>query len=602
MFGNSEICIGELSDGTQSLISEDFDPEIYINERARERHMHVIGANGSGKSRFLRSLIQQDIRNSKGVCLIDPHGTLCDDVVKWLAERPLLAKNRNVRLFNIGKGEDILPLNPLAVGDVKNETSTVAMRLADAIGRLFTEEELQKQPLTFEVLIMLFVTLAEHGMTLADYHILLNPKYKEERKYLVNKLYSANTREQWKLLDNYKDNEFVEYVSSVSRRLYTLLENPIINKTFSVKKNAFNFRRVMDEGDIILINLRDTKLLDPTSAQLLGLLLISSFFNASTVRDNLKPFYLYIDEAHRYLSGRMAEIFEQCRKYGLHLILAHQNLGQLRDAGDRVFSTVMNEAAIKVVFRINEPNDADYMARTVFGSRVDPNKVKDVLTKPTVVGYTIETLTSYSEAESYSEFESESTATGTAENSGMSVTQLPSQDALGKALETLTDTSGTASSTMHGSTDGRGSSWSSGMTHSPTVLPVYKPTATATWSVEEQLFVLSNELSSLPIQYGVISIKAAEKKKKDQPKATETLEFKARDVPDLHTPDFIVEEYLEDIRYENPYLLSNNEALNLVDNRQESLVRELKKEGSIPTKVREVPQNEPPRVYRRLQR
>ena len=90
-------------------------------------------------------------------------------------------------------------------------------------------------------------------MTLADYHILLNPKYKEECKYLVNKLRSANTRGQRKLLDNYKDNEFVEYVSSVSRRLYTLLENPIINKSLGAKENAFNFREVVDSGDIVLI-------------------------------------------------------------------------------------------------------------------------------------------------------------------------------------------------------------------------------------------------------------------------------------------------------------------------------------------------------------
>jgi len=572
---NSEMRIGTLSEDTHDLIQEDFDSDILVQERARKRHMHVIGANGSGKSRFLRSLIQQDIRNGKGVAVLDPHGTLCDDVVKWLADRPLLAGERKVRVFDIGKGEDILSLNPLAVGDIKSETATVATRLADAVGRLFTKEELQEQPLTFEVMIMLFVSLAEHGMTLGDYHIFLDPSRKEEREHLIAGLHSTNTRRQWELLANYKDHEFVAYVSSVSRRLYTLLENPIINKTLTAKKNALDFRKAMDKGEILLFNLRDTTLFDPTSAQLLGLLLISSFFNAASVRKNTKPFFLYMDEAHRYMSSRTAEIFEQSRKFGLHLILAHQNLGQLREAGERIFGTVINEAAVKVIFQINEPDSADYLARLVFSSKVDPNKIKDVLTKPTVVGYTIETLISYSQAESNSYFDSESWATNQSENSGMTITELPTAHTLDEARKTEAVSSNTGIGSTHGSTYGTGTSNSSGYTETPTVLPVYENRPGGTWPIEEQMFVLANEITSLPIQHGIISIKAAKKK---QAAGSETLKFRALDVADLHTPKFITKEYRQELRWQNPYILSSKKAQKLAEKRQVKLIEKINKE------------------------
>ena len=219
--------------------------------------------------------------------------------------------------------------NPLAVTDVRFAHAT-GTRVADAIGRLFSEEELRHQPRTHEVLVLLLMTLAESGLTLADYPLLLNPRYRPDVQPLMDQLQNRFAKEQWSLLTRYRDNDFLEYVSSVARRLFTLMANPVIGATFSQAEATIDLRRAMDHGEILMFDLRDTEIFDGDSAQLFGLLLISSLFGQSKLRENTRPYFLYLDEAHRYLSGsNIAEMFEECAKW---MWSQHKKCKRLKEA------------------------------------------------------------------------------------------------------------------------------------------------------------------------------------------------------------------------------------------------------------------------------
>ena len=59
-----------------------------IAQKDRATHLYVIGATGTGKTKFLQFLIQQDIEKGNGFGVIDPHGDLIEDI-KGLFNPPL---------------------------------------------------------------------------------------------------------------------------------------------------------------------------------------------------------------------------------------------------------------------------------------------------------------------------------------------------------------------------------------------------------------------------------------------------------------------------------------------------------------------------------
>ena len=534
-FPKLDLVLGTVSEDVVNGLREKIEtPPIIAPLNARQRHMHIVGSNGSGKSRFMRTLIQQDIQEGRGLCLIDPHGTQCADVLAWLGNRPRLAKHRRVRHFKIGSGEEVIAFNPLQTDDPRHASAT-AKRVSDAIGRLFSKEELRHQPLTQEVLVLLLMTLAETGLTLADYPLLLNYQNRPDVEPLLDQLQSTAAREQWKMLRAYKASEFTDYVSSVSRRLFTLMSNPVIETCFGQAEATIDLRRAMDDGEVLLFDLSDTDIFDAESAQLFGLLFMSSLFTQSKLRSNTNPYFLYVDESHRFLSGsNLAEIFEECRKYGLHMVLAHQNLGQLRDAGDRVFSTVVNEADIKVVFSIKEPDDAEYLVRLLYrDGAVDPCRVMDVLTKPTVVGYAIEYLEAQSESTSLVK------GSGSNDISGSAISLTPD----GGMLTTPTEL-GQVSSNSSTKLDTSASGTASSRSRSQALMPILEDRASATWRTDDQVFVLADEIASLPRQYGVVSIGGRI-----------NMKFRALDAPDENIGTRALAAFLERLRKDNPYLV-----------------------------------------------
>src|SRR5262249_30611275 len=83
---------------------------VTLAEAERLRHMHVIGATGTGKSTFLLSLIMQDVESGRGLGVVDPHGDLIDEVLGRIPER----RHGDVVLFDPGDSDYPVGFNILS--------------------------------------------------------------------------------------------------------------------------------------------------------------------------------------------------------------------------------------------------------------------------------------------------------------------------------------------------------------------------------------------------------------------------------------------------------------------------------------------------------
>ena len=169
---------------------------------------------------------------------------------------------------------------------------------------------------------------------------------------------------------------------STLNRLTAFLAPPSVRRIVS-QAARHRFLECMNRGDIILLNLNPGHTMSEQNARLLGTLFVNALFaNARTRGVGKRPFYLVVDEAYRYLTEDVEKILDEGRKYGLHLVLAHQRIGQLEAAGENILSAVMGMARTKIVFGGLTPEEAEIMESFLYMGTYDLQRVKPELTTP----------------------------------------------------------------------------------------------------------------------------------------------------------------------------------------------------------------------------
>lgn len=155
-------------------------------------------------------------------------------------------------------------------------------------------------------------------------------------------------------------------------------------------------RKVIDEGKILLINLAKGKIGEDNCA-VLGAMLVTRIWLAAMSRADVpeklrRPFYLYVDEVHNFLTLSLADTLSEARKYGLNLILTHQYIDQMdAEIRDAIFGNV----GTLISFRIGA-SDAKYIAKEFYPEINDTDLVNlpnyNVYLKMMIYGTTSKTF------------------------------------------------------------------------------------------------------------------------------------------------------------------------------------------------------------------
>ena len=295
-----------------------------IRRADRRAHMYVVGKTGTGKSTLIETLVRQDLVNGEGVVLLDPHGDLVERVLAAVPER----RKRDLVYFN-APDADPIGFNPLE-SVPPEKRALAASGLLEVFKKIWADSWGPRlEYILRNALLLLF---DQPTATLADVLRLLDdPAF---RRAAAVRTPSAAVRNFWlREYESYPARFRIEAIAPIQNKVGAFLSHPVLYRIVTQEKSAFDLRRVMDGGGILLVNLAKGRIGEDAAA-LLGAMLVSRMSVAALSRAEVpeserRDFYVYLDEFPNFTTLSLANMLAELRKYRVNLILAHQHLSQL---------------------------------------------------------------------------------------------------------------------------------------------------------------------------------------------------------------------------------------------------------------------------------
>lgn len=325
-----------------------------IKQADRLLHFYVIGKTGVGKSTLIEALARGDVESGRGFALIDPHGDL--------AERMKTIAEQSGRPFvYLDAADPVQPYGYNPLRRVREDKIPLAVAgLLDAMKNLWHEAWGVRMEHVLRN--ALYALIERDDATLPD--ILRMFSDQAYRRATVAQVRNPVVKAYWRSeFEKYGDRQRAEVVAPVQNKLGGLLTDPRLYRLMVTPEVSISFRRIMDEGGILIANLSKGRL-GQESANILGSMMVATIANAALSRAETpladrRPFFLYVDEFQSFTTFAFATMMPELRKMGVALTLAHQHLYQLDDG---VRHSVLGNAGTVVSFRLGAA-DAAYMAK-----------------------------------------------------------------------------------------------------------------------------------------------------------------------------------------------------------------------------------------------
>jgi hypothetical protein len=326
-------------------IHQGAEKAVSVSPNDRFTHMHVIGATGTGKSTFLLNNIVQDIHNSNGVAVLDPHGDLIESVLACIPRYRM----KDVILIDPSDTEYAVGFNILSA-HTELEKEVLSSDLVSVFQKLSTSWGDQMSSVLANALLA-FLENTEGGTLLDVRRFLIEPPFREK---VLRTVTDQSIRYYWqKEFPILKTNS----VGSILTRLDAFLRPKSIRYMLGQKK-GLDFNEILNGQKILLVKLSHG-LIGESNSYLLGSLLVSKIYQTALARQNTltdarKDFFVYIDEFQHFVTPSLSRILSGGRKYHLGLILAHQSLEQISKYDSELASSLISNAGTRVCFRLGE--------------------------------------------------------------------------------------------------------------------------------------------------------------------------------------------------------------------------------------------------------
>ncbi|MBL7716633.1 MAG: type IV secretion system DNA-binding domain-containing protein, partial [Bdellovibrionales bacterium] len=351
------------SDQSVFLGQDDYlKSKLYLPDSIRRRHVHVLGATGSGKTEsVILNFLKQDVRRGFGGIILDAKG----DHSFVEALQSFVPKER-LKIFDLGS-ELSATYDPLAAGTGLES----AQRLFSSL--TWSEEYYKSKALsTIQRLFQSHIQKAKRNPTLKNLSFYLDDPN------LFSDMVKSEVYPSKMALQDFKE------LSGLRDQIRTLCTGHLENTLSPTDTGDLDLSAAKD-GAVIYFRLQS--LMSPQLVGIVGKLVINHLsylagvsHRDGTTENRTSPFIpTYLDEFASFACPEFADLISKARSAGLALHFSHQSVGDVAEVSEGFLSRITDNAGTKIVLRISDPDSAEFFARS-FGTRLY-QKVTQKLTR-----------------------------------------------------------------------------------------------------------------------------------------------------------------------------------------------------------------------------
>jgi len=328
--------------------------KVCLPDDVRKRHNHLIGRSGTGKSTTQEHMILSDIEKNQGVAVLDPHGDLVERLLCLIPEHQV----DRIIYFDPGDPNWIPIWNPLE-RIPGQDIGRTAENIVQAI-QSFVDQRGWGDRLEHLLRNMVFSLIHLPNGTFLDIANLFQNKSEDAkalRDEILQVIENETVRRFWRYdYEKYGKDDF----GPPKNKLSKLLVSESVSLMLSQPDSLFNFRKIMDEGMVLLANLSS---IGTMARRILGCFILSLLHLTALSRSTVpiadrRQFHIHCDEAHRFMTDALEDLIAETRKYGVSLSIAHQYMSQFGKTKTDAISSVGST----VIFNVDN-RDAGYLIK-----------------------------------------------------------------------------------------------------------------------------------------------------------------------------------------------------------------------------------------------
>lgn len=370
-----DVLIGEnIHQGTTTPIG--------LTAAERERHMYIIGGTGNGKTTMLLYQIVQDIKNGKGIAVVDPHGDLAEKILHYIPKdrvQDVIYMNPDDLAYPIGM--NLLELTPgLSGDDLLREKDLITEAAVSVLRKVFSEDDTGGHRIEYVLRNSIQTALAqdiEEPTIFTIFKLLNDAKF---RRSVTKQLQDENLVNFWKNeLGKAGDMQKVKMAAGITSKIGRFLFSASARQVLEQPKSTINFDDILAENKILICNFSKGLLGDDTST-LFGTTVLAKLQTASLRRARIKtenrvPFHLYVDEFQNFATMSFVQMLSEARKYKLYLTMAEQSTSQQDQ--QRLVDIILANVGTVICFRSGSPAD-ERLVLPLFSPYVEQSEIANL--------------------------------------------------------------------------------------------------------------------------------------------------------------------------------------------------------------------------------